>query len=421
MKHTLRLSLRWIRWMSLCVWYAVILGGSLNVGQSVPLSLPSYVRHSTFQLSRLRSIADSPSSLSSLLAGNVSNRMAFNFLAMPMPQAGSSKIVFASDRDGSMQIYSMNADGSAQTRLTYSGANDDCPRWSPNGSKILFQSDRDNPATGYMDIYLMNADASGIIRLTSDVNDDRAAAWSPDSSRIVFQSMRNGLIYQVYSMNADGSNQVNLSASSSNDSDPAWSPDGTQIAFGSDRDHGGFTSLYVMNNNGTGQQRLTFSSAEVQDTQPMWSPDASRIAFVSTRDSVLETWQETDDDGNYITKSKLHVNKEVYVMNADGSGQTRLTNEPGNDDSPSWSPDGAKIIFRSDRVRDGSDPSSQVWVMNSDGTGQADLSPTSDGDYSANWVLGWMVEDGAADVSPDAAAHSVTINFDTQLQGSVIF
>lgn len=59
--------------------------------------------------------------------------------------------------------------------------------------------------------------------------------------------------------------------------------------------------------------------------------------------------------------------------------------------------------------------------MNPDGTGQTDLSPTNDGDYSANWVLGWTVGDGSADVSPDATAHSVTINFDNQPQGAVIF
>jgi len=149
---------------------------------------------------------------------NQSNHPVFDFLLFPLPQAGDSKIVFASNRDGSMQIYRMNGDGNAQTRLTYSGANDDNPRWSPNGTKILFQSDRDHPDTGYMDIYLMNSDGSGATRLTSDANDDSMATWSPDGSKIVFQSMRNGLIYQVYSMNADGSNQVNLSTSSSADS-----------------------------------------------------------------------------------------------------------------------------------------------------------------------------------------------------------
>src|SRR5204863_7100568 len=126
----------------------------------------------------------------------------------PMPQSGSTKIVFASNREGSMQIYLMNGDGSAVTRLTYSGANDDFPRWSPNGTKILFQSDRDNPFSGIYDIYTMNSDGSGVTRLTSDANDDGRASWSPDGSKIVFQSFRNGLNYQVYSMNADGSGQV---------------------------------------------------------------------------------------------------------------------------------------------------------------------------------------------------------------------
>ena len=86
----------------------------------------------------------------------------------------------------------MNGDGSGLVRVTYSGAHDDYPRWSPNGTKILFQSDRDHPDTGYMDIYVMNADGSGVTRLTSDANDDCSANWSPDGSKITFQSLRNG-------------------------------------------------------------------------------------------------------------------------------------------------------------------------------------------------------------------------------------
>ncbi|HBB95803.1 MAG TPA: hypothetical protein DC054_10465 [Blastocatellia bacterium] len=248
---------------------------------------------------------------------------AFSLFAPPMPQSGDSKIVFASNRDGSMQIYVMNGDGSGVARLTNSSANDDYPRWSPNGSKILFQSDRDHPDTGYMDIYVMNADGSGVTRLTSDVNDDSMATWFPDGSRIVFQSMRNGVSYQVYSMNADGSNQINLSNNSSSDGEPSWSPDGSQIVFATDRDHSGYDGIYVMNSDGSNQHALTSETGELQDTQPVWSPDGSKIAFVSTRDSTTETWQETDDDGNVITKSKLHLNKEVYVMNADGSGQAK--------------------------------------------------------------------------------------------------
>ncbi|HEX7721294.1 MAG TPA: PKD domain-containing protein [Pyrinomonadaceae bacterium] len=324
------------------------------------------------------------STMSDRSRNNTLATSAFNLFAPPTPQSGDSKIVFATNRDGSMQIYVMNGDGSAITRLTSSGANDDYPRWSPNGTKILFQSDRDHPDTGYMDIYVMNLDGSGVTRLTNDPNDDGMASWSPDGSKIVFQSMRNGVNYQVYSMNADGSNQVNLSNNSSSEGEPSWSPDGTKIVFASDRDDAGYDSVYVMNSDGSNQHAITFSSGTLEDTQPVWSPDGSRIAFVSTRDSTTETWQERDDDGNVMTKSRLHLNKEVYVMNADGSGQIRLTNDPANDDSPSWSPGGLAMLFRSDRERDCCDPTAQIWTMNVDGTNQTNLSNSGNGDYGAN-------------------------------------
>jgi Tol biopolymer transport system component len=279
----------------------------------------------------------------------------------------------------------MNTDGSAQTRLTYSGANDDHPRWSPDGTKILFQSDRDTPETGFADVYVMNADGGGQTRLTTDASDDSAAVWSPDGTKIAFQSMHTGVSYQVYVMNADGSGRTNLSNSTANDIQPSWSPDGTKIAFASDRDQAGFSSIYVMNTNGSSQTRLTFSGSGFRDEQPAWSADGMKVAFTSTRDSIIVTWQETNDDGGLVTKSELHVNKEIYVMNSDGSAQTRLTDDLGNDDSPSWSPDGSKIVFRSDRERDCCDPTAQVWSMNADGTSQVNLSQSGNGDYSASW------------------------------------
>jgi YD repeat-containing protein len=366
--------------------------------------------------SRASSVSDlhrtvtSSEDASSVLAYGV-NTESFDLFLPLMPQSGSSKIVFASNRDGSMQIYSMNSDGSGQTRLTYSGANDDYPRWSPNGSKIVFQSDRDNPDTGVFDIYVMNADGSGQTRLTTDANDDSAAAWSPDGSKIAFQSARNGVNYQIYVMNADGSGQVNISNTTANDAQPSWSPDGTKIAFASDRDQAGFSSIYVMNANGSNQTRLTFSGSGFRDEQPAWSPNGAKLAFVSTRNSDLETWQETDDDGSVITKSKLHVNKEVYVMNATGSNQVRLTNTLENDDSPAWSGDGTKIVFRSDRERDCCDPNAQVWMMNPDGNSQVNISSNGFGDYSASWTSTSNQSPVANAGGAYSAATAQTINF----------
>jgi YD repeat-containing protein len=316
------------------------------------------------------------------------NDVSADLFTPPIPQSGTSKIVYVSNQDGSMQIYAMNADGSGQYRLTYSGANDVCPRWSSSGTKILFESDRDNPTTGYMDIYVMNADGTGLTRLTTDPNDDSWASWSSDGNHIAFHSNRNGMTYQVYSMNADGSNQLNLSNSAFSDGDPSYSPDGSKIAFASDRDHTGYDSVYVMNSTGTNQHRITFSADNVSDNEPVWSRDGNKIAFVSTRDSTTETWQETDDNGTVITKSRVNKNKEIYLMNADGSGQTRLTTNLANEDSPNWSPDGSKIVFSSDRDRDNSDPIPQVWAMNPDGSGQIDLSNTQTGNYAGSWASG---------------------------------
>lgn len=209
----------------------------------------------------------------------------------PVPQSGSTKIVFSSNRDGSnTQLYSMNHDGSGVTRLTNSAANDDNPRWSPNGAKILFQSDRDapppageDPGPAKKDVYVMNADGTGQTRLTTDAADDSEASWSPDGSKIVFQSLRNGLYWQVYVMNADGTNQVNLSNGAAADYQPSWSPDGTKIAFASERDHAGAPSVYLMNANGSNQTRLTFGGETVRDGQPVWSRNGLKLAFVSTR------------------------------------------------------------------------------------------------------------------------------------------
>src|SRR5678815_4458496 len=116
-----------------------------------------------------------------------------------------------------------------------------------------------------------------------------------------------------------------------------------------------------MNADGTGQTRITpFADVNTQD--PAWSPNGSKIAF---------TRNPHDDDGNV----------EIYVINADGTGQTNLTNNPALDITAAWSPDGSKLAFVSSR-----DGNNEIYVMNADGTDQTRLTNNSAADQEPAWT-----------------------------------
>jgi TolB protein len=159
-------------------------------------------------------------------------------------------------------------------------------------------------------------------------------------------------------MNADGSGERKLTSGGN----PAWSPDGRRIAFTDDRD--GNAGIYVINADGT-EQRLLMTAAVSYFSGPVWSPNGEKIAF---------TIEHPKAPGAQ-TRSL-----EIYVMNADGSGQRRLTRITGSNfvpfSSPAWSPDGKRITF----VRNG-----QVWVMNAAGSGQRRLTREGAPNFNPAW------------------------------------
>lgn len=273
------------------------------------------------------------------------------------------KILFVSDREGNFDIYVMNADGSSPQNLTRNSAWDSEPAWSPDGKKIVFASDRD----GNHEIYSMNRDGTGVKRLTHNALYDSRPAWSPDGTEIAFISF--GEYADLFVMNADGTGLVNLTQDLNYDSYPAWSPDGREIAFVSERE--GISHVLVMDL----IDHTVISLTEAFDSSyPAWSPDGGRIAYASRNDTASgeATW-------------------DIYVMSAQGENALQLTDDPSNDIDPAWSPDGRKILFVSDRTG-----VNTIYVMNADGSSQTRLTKEAPVHESTSlWIAGILCASAA--------------------------
>ena len=223
-----------------------------------------------------------------------------------------------------------------------------CPE---NIGKIVFQYDPMDRETVHQGIYLMNADGSGRVRLSgeNEINHSQPS-WSPEHCRIAFRSHTKDGDDDIYVMNADGSNIRRLTTDPERDMFPDWSPDGKQIVFVSYR-NGGIRNLWIMNADGTDQHQLTFNPAEYTQWE-RWSPVGDEIAYIFHP-------EKGSDKGGVI-----------YLINADGSNVHQLTPDAGSlgDTDLTWSPDGKKVYFISNRSH-----YVEVWEINADGSGMRQL------------------------------------------------
>jgi TolB protein len=331
-----------------------------------------------------------------------------------------STIAFTSSRDnpvanpflaGATEIYLMSPDGANLRRLTDNTASDAFPALSPDGKKIVFDSNRKRaegePINTY-DLFVMNTDGSEQMFLTRG----SSATWSPDSKNIAFHASASGtglptrtdpgpptsdsdiFVANVDDLLAGVARPKNLTNSpKAIDDDPDWSPDGRRIVFTShpvtdDPQRSNLAEIYLINVDGTGLTRLTFNSEE--ERGPNWSPDGSRIVY------LCRIGGGTSDF-------------EICDMKADGSDRRQLTDNTVFDGTPTFSPNGQQILFHR-TVAPGTPGVQQLWLMNADGTGQTQLTNPPGVNNLANWGVvrvhiklsphGGRQDQGAIDLTP---------------------
>ena len=361
----------------------------------------------------------------------------------PVWSPDGTRIAFTSNRDGDDEIYTMNIDGTEIQQLTNNteGSHpqqktdwspdgvhvahlDWDPVWSPDGTRIAFASNRD----GDDEIYTINIDGTEIQQLTDNaVYLDWDPVWSPDGTRIAFASNRDG-DHEIYTMNANGNDVRQLTKNSTGDWEPMWSPDGAYIVFQSLQNGNRKYSMVGINDPVVGEQSediiyesedsscVSLNRAFTRDSEPEtslvqstmrfvyeygWSPDCMKIVFTGNNEIgdgifVMNTdgsglqkltnnnyWHShlvwSPDSTRIAFESNRDGSYEIFIINIDGTNAVQLTNLHHRQRNPAWSSDGDRLSFQRAAGR------SEIWTISADGTDLQKITDNTSYDGNATW------------------------------------
>jgi TolB protein len=263
----------------------------------------------------------------------------------------NGKIAFVSDRTGSSQLYVMRSDGTHAVRLARSGDVAQ-PAWRPDGRAIVIGELRGGSREG---ISVVTYPSGRIRRLTAHESDtwDNSPRWSPDGTQIVFQRQTSAGT-GIYVMRANGKRLRRLVSAGAY---PTWSADGRWIAFVAGAP--GEQQLFKVKPGGRGRAQLTHLTGSVLD--PDWSPDGRRLVYIVVRDRNYDVWvarangkaarrltmatgqdlgPSWSPDGKRIVYGSQGSTAgkpfDLYVIHPDGSHRVRLSDTAWNESDPSW-------------------------------------------------------------------------------------
>jgi len=254
-------------------------------------------------------------------------------------------------------------------------------------STIAFSSNRDNltvtPVADGGEIYLMNPDGTNVRRLTADLFFDGFANLSPEGKKVVFDSDRlsgKANVSDLFLMESDGSGQTFLTRGSS----ATWSPNGKEIAFHASA-------------SGTGTPVRTDPGSATTDSDIFVVNVDDLLAGVATPTDITNSSDKVDDDADWSSTGRLVYSAhdvgddppappvtsntaEIYTIHPDGSGRVQVTDNSDEERAPNWSPDGTRIVYMC-RIGGGA-ADFEICVMNADGSGVQQLTSNSVGDLT---------------------------------------